>query len=276
MASASRSVAGRRHPPGATSEHFPSPEVLELLTSWSLPLLLLEVPSERIVSASGSAQQMLSPGGRNVVGQSLEAFTRDRPTGALELLGGGQLDTYTARRVLSGSSGAATTFWVCSIEPDPPHRHALVFMVDGTISVQGDEAPASATADPTRPTQGGSGPPFTLRAEHAPLHLLHSVGGMRAVLRGLSRQIRAAVVVRSPPQTGRVLGVASFSPREVEIVTMLLDGDRVPVIARRLFLSQGTVRNYLASAFTKVEVHSQQELIHLLRASESDSAASSA
>ena len=48
---------------------------------------------------------------------------------------------------------------------------------------------------------------------------------------------------------------------------MLLDGDRVPVIARKLFISQSTVRNHLSSVFRKLRVHGQQELIHLLNES---------
>lgn len=49
-------------------------------------------------------------------------------------------------------------------------------------------------------------------------------------------------------------------------VTRLLDGDRAPAIAAELFLTQGTVRNHLASIFSKVGVSSQQQLLTLFRA----------
>jgi PAS domain S-box-containing protein len=67
-------------------------------------------------------------------------------------------------------------------------------------------------------------------------------------------------------QSGRSLpGLERLSRREIEVVRMLLLGDRVPVIARQLFISQSTVRNHLSSVFRKLRVSSQQELIVLLR-----------
>jgi DNA-binding CsgD family transcriptional regulator len=60
-------------------------------------------------------------------------------------------------------------------------------------------------------------------------------------------------------------GSATLSMRELEIVTRLLAGDRVPTIAQSLFLSPSTVRNHLSAVFGKLRVHSQQELINLLR-----------
>jgi DNA-binding NarL/FixJ family response regulator len=56
-----------------------------------------------------------------------------------------------------------------------------------------------------------------------------------------------------------------LSSRELEIVTRLMAGDRVPAIAKQLFLSEGTIRNHLSSVFGKLGVKTQQELIELLR-----------
>jgi DNA-binding NarL/FixJ family response regulator len=60
-------------------------------------------------------------------------------------------------------------------------------------------------------------------------------------------------------------GVAELSPRQWEVLTRLLRGDRVPRIAEELFLSQSTVRNHLADIFRKMGVHSQEELLDLFR-----------
>jgi DNA-binding CsgD family transcriptional regulator len=74
-------------------------------------------------------------------------------------------------------------------------------------------------------------------------------------------------VVRSPTSPPASLDLNRLSPREAEIVLLLLAGDRVPRIADSLHLARSTVRNHLSSVFGKFGVNSQQQLIILLRAS---------
>jgi diguanylate cyclase (GGDEF)-like protein len=57
-----------------------------------------------------------------------------------------------------------------------------------------------------------------------------------------------------------------FSSRQIEVLRRLLNGERVPAIARALFLSQSTVRNHLSAIYQRVGVHSQEELLSLFRA----------
>lgn len=59
-------------------------------------------------------------------------------------------------------------------------------------------------------------------------------------------------------------GLERLSARELDIVTRLVRGKRVPAIAAEMFLSQGTVRNHLSNVFRKLSVHSQQELLDLV------------
>jgi DNA-binding CsgD family transcriptional regulator len=60
-----------------------------------------------------------------------------------------------------------------------------------------------------------------------------------------------------------------LSPRKSEILRRLARGERVPAIARGLFVSQSTVRNHLSAIYRKVGVHSQAELLaRLIPASE--------
>ena len=56
-----------------------------------------------------------------------------------------------------------------------------------------------------------------------------------------------------------------FSERQLEIIERLVKGERVPTIARGLYLSQSTVRNHLSAVFRKVGVHSQEQLLATLR-----------
>jgi DNA-binding CsgD family transcriptional regulator len=59
--------------------------------------------------------------------------------------------------------------------------------------------------------------------------------------------------------------LSRLTAKEWEILVRLMDGHRVPSIAADLFISQSTVRHHLSSIFAKVGVHSQDELIRLLR-----------
>jgi DNA-binding NarL/FixJ family response regulator len=53
--------------------------------------------------------------------------------------------------------------------------------------------------------------------------------------------------------------------RQREIVDLLLRGDRIPSIASSMFISASTVRNHLSHVFGAFGVHSQAELLALLR-----------
>lgn len=71
----------------------------------------------------------------------------------------------------------------------------------------------------------------------------------------------------------RLSGVASrssLSRREVDVFDLLIDGFRVPTIADKLCISTHTVRNHLKSMYRKLGVHSQSELIALVRSNESE------
>lgn len=56
-----------------------------------------------------------------------------------------------------------------------------------------------------------------------------------------------------------------LSSRQLEILRRLLDGQRVVEIAGELFISQSTVRNHLSAIYQRFDVHSQVELLSLLR-----------
>ncbi len=67
------------------------------------------------------------------------------------------------------------------------------------------------------------------------------------------------------PSLAEVPGLGRLTSREWAVVTRLLDGQRVSAIAADLFVSQSTVRNHLSSIYAKLGVHSQVDLIRLLR-----------
>ncbi len=54
-------------------------------------------------------------------------------------------------------------------------------------------------------------------------------------------------------------GDTPLSPRETEVLAASADGASVADVARRLFLSEGTVRNHLSPAIQKVNAHNRTE-----------------
>ncbi len=92
--------------------------------------------------------------------------------------------------------------------------------------------------------------------------------GLEDQLRLIAREVEAAGVTAGLGRMPTALELpilAELSSRELEIVARLLQGDRVPLIARSLFLSESTVRNHLTSVYRKLNVASQQELLLALR-----------
>lgn len=55
--------------------------------------------------------------------------------------------------------------------------------------------------------------------------------------------------------------LSELSPRELEVLELILDGQRLPQVAKALFISPHTARNHLKAIFEKLDVHSQEELL---------------
>jgi DNA-binding NarL/FixJ family response regulator len=72
------------------------------------------------------------------------------------------------------------------------------------------------------------------------------------------------------PNPVRFPQLRTLTTRQWEILSRLMRGERVPTIAKELFISQSTVRNHLSVIFERFGVHSQPQLLALLN--EMDSA----
>jgi DNA-binding NarL/FixJ family response regulator len=55
--------------------------------------------------------------------------------------------------------------------------------------------------------------------------------------------------------------LASLSRREREVFDLMVSGQRISQIARRLFVSPHTVRNHVKAIFHKLDLHSQTQLL---------------
>jgi two-component system, NarL family, response regulator DesR len=60
-------------------------------------------------------------------------------------------------------------------------------------------------------------------------------------------------------------GESPFTPREREVLEASAGGAPISEIAGRLYLSEGTVRNYLSAAIGKTGARNRIEAVHLAR-----------
>jgi DNA-binding CsgD family transcriptional regulator len=100
------------------------------------------------------------------------------------------------------------------------------------------------------------------------------VAQLEGHLRRIGAEVEASGVLQNVgtlPEASRVERIGELSTRQWEVLARLLRGERVATIARVMFISQSTVRNHLSAIFERFGVHSQAELLALLRSQDSDS-----
>ncbi len=94
------------------------------------------------------------------------------------------------------------------------------------------------------------------------------VAELEARLRRIAAELKAAGVmddIDTLPAATDYPQLEELSGRQREILIRLLNAQRVSVIAAELYLSPSTVRNHLMIIFSKFGVHSQVELLAMLR-----------
>jgi DNA-binding CsgD family transcriptional regulator len=56
-----------------------------------------------------------------------------------------------------------------------------------------------------------------------------------------------------------------LTPREAEMLPLLGQGRSVAAVSKLLFISENTTKSHVRSIYRKLDVHTKQELIELLR-----------
>ncbi|AIF44557.1 response regulator transcription factor [Virgibacillus sp. SK37] len=56
-----------------------------------------------------------------------------------------------------------------------------------------------------------------------------------------------------------------LTPRELEIAYMLMEGETNKSIAQKLYLSEGTIKNYISNLYHKLNIHSRKRVIDFLK-----------
>jgi PAS domain S-box-containing protein len=127
------------------------------------------------------------------------------------------------------------TVVLATIAPADPPPLAFAFIRDDTADSPGDSS----------------------REMRLEAHMLRIADELHAA--GLIPRIQQLPVLIDEPRLGKL------TSREWAVLTRLLDGQRVSAIAADLYVSQSTVRNHLSSIYAKLGVHSQVDLIRLIR-----------
>ncbi len=94
------------------------------------------------------------------------------------------------------------------------------------------------------------------------------LGAIRQIMEGVSvldpkvMQRLTALVGRSAPQQQ---AYEEFTDREQEIAALLVEGLTNRQIADRLYISEGTVKNYISAIYDKTGIHDRVKLVVALR-----------
>jgi hypothetical protein len=105
----------------------------DALSGSSDAVFVSQVPSGLIIAASPAASMLLNPESGDVVGRSLEEFTRDEPSGALALFADGRINGYETERTLvrPGKTDLQLRLLHKRFGHQSASRFALVFITTG-------------------------------------------------------------------------------------------------------------------------------------------------
>jgi DNA-binding CsgD family transcriptional regulator len=81
------------------------------------------------------------------------------------------------------------------------------------------------------------------------------------------RRARVESADREPVNQVAVTRLDGLTRRQREVVCRLVRGERVPAIAKAMFVSRSTVRNHLSGAFRQFGVNTQSDLVQLFQRS---------
>jgi two-component system response regulator DesR len=112
------------------------------------------------------------------------------------------------------------------------------------------------------PAKRGMLPP---RHRSGPLSFLPKDASAGLLADSVRRLAGGERVVSARLQTATLLTDKGLTTRELEVLGLAAEGEPVKEIARRLFLSGGTVRNYLSAVIAKTGARNRLDAIRIVR-----------
>ena len=213
-------------------------DLLEIVHRSDRSLVVIRFPAMTILAVNEAGIELFGQGTTTLIGRHagslFQGADQVHASIAFSALAAGAIDSYNARSRLPTQGKAEA--WVCVRTLDVEGVHialAIVVPADQPRPLDAVEE-VLATATDTR----WISPAASVGPTSSSLH--HSVTDTYSVLDGLSARQRT-------------------------IIAALLQGDRTSAIASSHFLSESTVRSHLSTIYRAFGVHSQAELLSMLR-----------
>jgi DNA-binding NarL/FixJ family response regulator len=214
-------------------------------------LIVIRLPETTISAANDAARDLFDDRSATLVGRRFSSLFHGadevHANIALSALASRAIDSYCARRRLANRADAVARTCVRALD------------VGGERIALGFAAPADGAL------------PFDVVEERLIAARL---------IRGPDADAPNSSLVRSSDRHATVENsftiLDRLPPREREIVSALLQGQRTAAIAESMFLSNSTVRSHLSAIFKAFGVHSQTELLSMLRSQSSSAGISAA
>ena len=220
-------------------------DVFEIVRLADRPLVVIGVPAMTILAVNEACVELFGAAATALVGRHAGSLFHGadqvHASIALSALAAGAIDSYNARRRVPTRGNAEA--WVCVRTFDVEGVHialATVVPADEPRPLDAvEEELATATHTRWVSPASSTGRPASSRP--------HSVTDTYSVLDGLS-------------------------PRQRTIIAALMQGERTSAIASSQFVSESTIRSHLSAIYRAFGVHSQTELLSMLRMGNSSSA----
>jgi len=120
-----------QHSHSVSAAQEPSAEARQVVSQSPLAVVMLQLPSERIVAASPAARSVIAAPDEQVEGRLLSEFVDETPTEAEDLLARGRLNGYqTSRSLLAGRGGTPLTMWVRAIGGRSAPRYVVALLFE--------------------------------------------------------------------------------------------------------------------------------------------------
>jgi DNA-binding NarL/FixJ family response regulator len=240
-----RPHARRNESPGNQVPLGTMDDVFEIVRLADCSLAVIGVPAMTILAVNEACVELFGETATALVGRHAGSLFHGadqvNASIALSALAAGSIDSYNARRRVATRGNAEA--WVCVRTFDVEGVHialAAVVPADRPRPLDAvEEELAKATNTRWVSPTSSTGRPASPRA--------HSDMDTYSVLDGLS-------------------------PRQQTVIAALMQGERTSAIARSQFVSESTIRSHLSVIYRAFGVHSQTELLSMLRMRNSSSA----